>query len=223
MSLPEGSEPSPQLLASAHCHASTCAPRPRPADPFPSGRRTSSRPADDAAPGRLWTPTSAGTSGPRRRGGPDASAARRRRSARTTATPRSRARSLSARRPPRSPPGWRRCVLPAASTAAIRPDCPTGTPPGAWLRPRRSCRPLTAGQRRDPPGRPYSSTSKCMCRYETVPAIAASTATHPMVVRRIHSSARAVMLRSQRENPRTAHRRRRLVQHAPRTHWGSSP
>jgi hypothetical protein len=40
------------------------------------------------------------------------------------------------------------------------------------------------------PGCPCSSTSRCMCRYDTVPAIRASNPTHPIVVRRIHRSAR---------------------------------
>jgi len=40
------------------------------------------------------------------------------------------------------------------------------------------------------PGCPCSSTSRCMCRYETVPAISASIPRHPDVVRLIHQSTR---------------------------------
>lgn len=45
------------------------------------------------------------------------------------------------------------------------------------------------------PGWPCSSTSRCMCRYDTVPAISASKPTHPIVVRLIHQSARALTAR----------------------------
>jgi hypothetical protein len=99
-----------------HCHASTCASRPR--LPTPSHQASGHRvgqPMTRLLVGFGPRPTSARTCWAWRRGGPGASAARRRRSARRTATPRSRGRAPSARRPPRSLPGWRRCLLPAAS------------------------------------------------------------------------------------------------------------
>jgi hypothetical protein len=39
-------------------------------------------------------------------------------------------------------------------------------------------------------GWPCSTTSRCMCRKETVPAISASIPTHPIMIRRIHRSGR---------------------------------
>jgi hypothetical protein len=42
------------------------------------------------------------------------------------------------------------------------------------------------------PGCPCRATSLCMCRWDTVPAISASSTTHPVVVRLIQLSARRV-------------------------------
>ena len=50
---------------------------------------------------------------------------------------------------------------------------------------------LTASPSR-PTARGGCAWSRCACRYETVPAINASMLTQPIVVRRIHRSARAV-------------------------------
>jgi hypothetical protein len=69
--------------------------------------------------------TAAGTCRARRRGEPGASAAHRRRSARTTATLRSRARSGVARPRPYWPAGWRRCSRPEAPTAMFHLCVPT--------------------------------------------------------------------------------------------------
>jgi hypothetical protein len=69
--------------------------------------------------------TAAGTCRARRRGEPGASAAHRRRSARTTATLRSRARSGLARPRPYWPPGWRRCSRPEVPTAMLHLCVPT--------------------------------------------------------------------------------------------------
>ena len=69
--------------------------------------------------------SAAGTCRARRRGEPGASAAHRRRSARTTATLRSRARSGLARPRPYWPPGWRRCSRPEVPTAMLHLCVPT--------------------------------------------------------------------------------------------------
>jgi len=55
------------------------------------------------------------------------------------------------------------------------------------------------------PGCPCSSTSSCMCRYETVPAISASNPTQPIVVRRIHRSARSVTAPPSANSPVSTH------------------
>jgi hypothetical protein len=77
-------------------------------------------------------------------GAPDASAAHKTQSARTTATPRSPGPSPSARRRPRLRPGSPRCRSPAAPTAESRPARRRASPPAASSTPRRSSRPPTS-------------------------------------------------------------------------------
>jgi hypothetical protein len=216
---PEGGEPSPDRFASAHCHASTCASRPRPAGRSPaSGRATPGRPADAASVGRLRTRrTAAGTSQRPQRDAPRASAAHTRRSARTTATPRSPGPYPSAPRQPRSPPGSPHCPLLMRPTAAGRRGRPTATLPAASSTLPRSSRPPIAPSASPPTPAARAARPACACAGRTRSGRSGRMPTHPIVVRRIHLSVRPVMPCHQRESRRTARRRRQMVQLAPRT------
>jgi hypothetical protein len=79
------------------------------------------------------------------RAGPDASAARTHRPARTKAMQRSTSRTTSALQPPCSPRGSLRCRWPATPTGAPHPCGRSGSPPAASSRRQRPCRRRTAG------------------------------------------------------------------------------
>ena len=162
----------PPLMASAHCQASTCASRPRPADilyRYQAAGHRSDQPVTHLVTACGTGRTAAGMRWRPRPGAPGASAAHRRRSAQTRARRRSPARLPSARPPRRSRPGSPRCRATSSAHGRNPPRPPDRDSASRVVDAPRSSRPPTAGSapRPTPAGRAAPPRGACAGRRQS--------------------------------------------------------